>query len=151
MENRPDTLLCHECEGEAHRVRLVRPLRIGARSVEVEDEIYRCACGEEFYAPGMMDDTLRRATAKIRTEDGLLAPDEVKAIRTRLGLTQPEFERLLGVGKNTVVRWERGTVPQSAATDSLLRLIERFPENAPFLAERHGVSLPGAGAAQVRT
>jgi putative zinc finger/helix-turn-helix YgiT family protein len=94
----------------------------------------------------MMDAVLRRATARIRAEDGLLAPEQVKALRTRLGLTQPEFERLLGVGKNTCVRWERGTIPQSAATDSLLRLIDRFPENADFLGELHGVELHGRAA-----
>lgn len=142
MNDQPEALSCHVCDGSARLTREVREVRVGSRAVNVEDEFYRCGnCGEEFYNPGMMDATLRRATAQIRAEDGLLSPREVLAIRTRLGLTQPEFERMLGVGKNTVVRWERGTVPQNAAADSLLRLIERFPENARFLAELHGVSL----------
>jgi HTH-type transcriptional regulator/antitoxin MqsA len=91
----------------------------------------------------MMDAVMRRATARIREEDGLLTPEQVLAVRQRYGLTQPEFERLLGVGTNTVVRWERGTVPQNSAADSLLRLIGEFPENARFLAELHGVTLRG--------
>lgn len=88
---------------------------------------------------------MRRATAKIREEDGLLTPDELRGIRRKYGLKQPEFERLLGVGANTVVRWERGTVPQGSAADSLLRLLDEFPENARFLAELHGVQLPEEG------
>jgi putative zinc finger/helix-turn-helix YgiT family protein len=141
------TIQCSICGGEAQLVSLEREIRIGRRAVMALDEFYRCgSCEEEFYLPGMMDAVLRRATARIRAEDGLLAPEQVKALRARLGLTQPEFEQLLGVGKNTCVRWERGTIPQSAATDSLLRLIDRFPENADFLGELHGVELRGRAA-----
>jgi putative zinc finger/helix-turn-helix YgiT family protein len=146
------TIPCAVCGGEARLVSEEREVRVGRRAVRVGDEFYRClACGEELYLPGMMDAVLRRAAERIRAEDGLLAPEQVKSIRTKLGLTQPDFERLLGVGKNTCVRWERGTVPQSAATDSLLRLVDRFPENAEFLAELHGVELRGRAAWPERT
>ncbi len=135
---------CGVCGGSAELVREVRPISIGGRSAEAEDEFYRCTqCGEELYLPGMMDAVMRRATTRVREQDGLLTPEQVREVRRRYGLTQPVFERLLGVGVNTVVRWERGTVPQNAAADSLLRLIEQFPENARFLAELHGVQLGG--------
>lgn len=142
----PKTVPCHACEGEARLTREAREVPVGRRQrVTIEDEFYRCACGgEDFYLPGMADESLRRATAKIREEDGLLTPEQVLAIRARLGLTQPEFERLLGVGKNTSPRWEAGTVPQSAATDSLLRLLEANPDNARLLAQWHGVRLGSA-------
>ena len=147
MSELPEVDRCPICGGEAHLTRKVRPITILGRSVAVEDEFYRCTqCREEVYRPGMMDAVMRRATAKIREEDGLLTPDEVRGIRRKYGLTQPEFERLLGVGANTVVRWERGTVPQGSAADSLLRLLDEFPENARFLAGLHGVELPQEGA-----
>ncbi|MFL5540818.1 MAG: type II toxin-antitoxin system MqsA family antitoxin [Longimicrobiaceae bacterium] len=143
MSELPEVDRCPVCGGEASLTREVRPITILGRSAEVEDEFYRCAaCGEEVYRPGMMDAVMRRATAKIREEDGLLTPEQVRAVRRRYGLTQPEFERLLGVGANTVVRWERGTIPQGSAADSLLRLLDEFPENAKFLARLHGVALP---------
>jgi len=146
MSDLPETARCPVCGGEARLTLEVRPVTILARSVAVEDEFYRCVtCGEEVYRPGMMDAVLRRATAKIREEDALLTPDQVRGIRRTLGLTQPQFERLLGVGANTVVRWERGTVPQGSAADSLLRLLDAFPENARFLGELHGVRLPADG------
>lgn len=144
MSQLAEQIACGVCGGAAWLTREVRPVTVAGRTAEVEDEFYRCSnCGEELYLPGMMDVVLRRATARIREQDGLLTPDEVRAVRRRHGLTQPEFERLLGVGMNTVVRWERGTVPQNAAADSLLRLIAQFPENARFLAELHGVQLGG--------
>ena len=147
MSDLPEVGRCPICGAESHLTREVRPITILGRSVAVEDEFYRCAqCGEEVYRPGMMDAVMRRATAKIREEDGLLTPEKVRGIRRKYGLTQPEFERLLGVGANTVVRWERGTVPQGSAADSLLRLLDEFPENARFLAGLHGVELPQEGA-----
>jgi len=146
MSELPPVDRCPICGGEAYLTREVRPITILARSVAVEDEFYRCTeCREEVYRPGMMDAVMRRATAKIREEDGLLTPDDVRAVRRKLGLTQPEFERLLGVGANTVVRWERGTVPQGSAADSLLRLLDEFSVNARFLADLHGVELPTNG------
>jgi HTH-type transcriptional regulator/antitoxin MqsA len=139
MKDRSE-ITCGVCSGPAVLERDIRTIRIDGRSTAVEDEFYRCtSCGEELYLPGMMDVVMRRATARIREEDGLLTPEQVLAVRQKYGLTQPDFERLLGVGTNTVVRWERGTVPQNSAADSLLRLIDRFPENARFLGELHGV------------
>ena len=153
MPEYPQRTECGLCGGLGELRREIRPLTILGRTVEVEHEFYRCSkCGEEFLLPAMMDAVMKRATARIREEDGLLTPEQVRAVRQKYGLTQPEFERLLGVGTNTVVRWERGTVPQNSAADSLLRLIGEFPENARFLADLHGVALREArGMTKART
>jgi len=71
-----------------------------------------------------------------------LSPGEIRAIRERLRLTQRAFEKLLGVGPKTAVRWEKGTVFQNRSTDSLLRLVDAQPESARFLARIHDVTLP---------
>jgi len=71
-----------------------------------------------------------------------MSPQDIRGIRERLGLTQHAFEKLLGVGPKTVVRWEKGTVFQNGSTDSLLRVIDALPEAARFLAGVHGVALP---------
>jgi HTH-type transcriptional regulator/antitoxin MqsA len=88
-----------------------------------------------------MDATLRRASDAIRKEEGLLSSRAIRGIRAKLGLTQHEFEKLLGVGPKTVVRWEKGTVFQNRSTDSLLRVIDALPESARFLARLHGVRI----------
>jgi DNA-binding transcriptional regulator YiaG len=44
----------------------------------------------------MMDANLRAEAEALRAATGLLSPAEVEEIRGRLGLTQPEFERLPG-------------------------------------------------------
>ena len=138
---------CWMCEGTADLVNEEREVQIGSRKTVVLDEFFRCAaCGEEFYLPGQMDASQIRACERIRAEDDLLQSSEIRTIRESLGLTQHDFERLLRVGPKTVVRWERGTVFQNRATDTLLRVIREFPEAARFLAERSGVSLPRSAA-----
>ncbi len=48
------------CGGAARRVTDTRPISMHGQTVSAPDDFYRCnACGEEFYAPGMMDATLR--------------------------------------------------------------------------------------------
>ena len=45
-----------------------------------------------------------------------MTPEEIKARRTDLGLTQSELAAQLGVALDTVSRWESGTsVPESGA------------------------------------
>jgi len=131
---------CFECGGTMQPVQETRPVRVGKRKVTVEEEFLRCvACGEEAYAPGQMNESMRRASNEIRREDGLLLPDEIVAIRTRLGLSQAAFEQLLGVGAKTVVRWEKGTVFQNKATDQLLRVLRDVPGVCRYLSERQGI------------
>lgn len=146
--SRSKARVCPLCGGRLAIVTELRDVRVGKRAVRVRDRFARCSdCGEELYAPGQMEATQLRAANHIREEDGLLMPEEIRALRLDLGLTQQAFERLLGVGPKTVVRWERGTVFQNQATDALLRVIRDVPAAAGFLAERNGVQL---GALQRR-
>ena len=139
---------CPLCEERLEPATEEREVSIGTRSAHVMDRFLRCSgCGEAFYLPGQMDATLRRASEALRQQEGLLSPGEIRTIRTRLGLSQHGFERLLGVGPKTVVRWEKGTVFQNRATDSLLRVVAEFPEVARFLAELH--ELPASERAVV--
>ena len=39
-----------------------------------------------------------------------MKPDEIKAMRLNLGLSQEHFARKLGVALGTVNRWERGRI-----------------------------------------
>jgi HTH-type transcriptional regulator/antitoxin MqsA len=135
-------ITCYACGAECPLVTEMREIRIGRRVAQVEDVFYRCpACEEEFYLGGMGDDTLRRAAAEIRAKDGLLSPDEIVAVRKNYGLTQAAMERLIGAGKKTVVRWERGTIPQSRTADTLLRVLRDHPDVVAALAEERGVRL----------
>lgn len=134
---------CPICGGSARIACAAKDVRVGKRTVVVEDEFLLCEdCGEEFVEPEMMDRTAQRAAERIRQEDGLLTPGEIRAIRDKYGLSQEAFQRLINAGPKTVTRWERGTVSQNGTADTLLRAIREFPELVRFLARERGVELP---------
>ena len=138
----PPSVACYLCQSDSPLTHEMRPVTILSRTATVEDFFYRCShCGEEVYLGGMMDNTLRRAAAVIRAEDGLLAPDEIVALRGKYGLSQAELERLIGAGEKTVVRWERGTVAQNKTADTLLRVLADHPVVVAQLAGERGVDL----------
>jgi HTH-type transcriptional regulator/antitoxin MqsA len=138
----PDSIACYLCGGDSPRVREVRAVPIGTRTAVIEDDFYRCpTCDEIVYLGGMMDTSLRRAAAVVRAEDGLLAPDDIIALREKYGLSQAALERLIGAGEKTVVRWERGTVAQNKTADTLLRVLTDYPDVVAHLAGERGVEL----------
>ena len=53
---------------------------------------------------------------------------ELKRIRTRLRLTQPELAERIGVHWNSVARWERDEVPIREAMARLIRTIAADPK-----------------------
>jgi HTH-type transcriptional regulator/antitoxin MqsA len=145
-----DFAKCFICGAAMHLVHESDEMSIGSRSAVVEMDRYRCtACGEVFMSPEQADTAQRTLAATLRAEEDLLRPDEIRTIRERRGFTQTQFERLLGVGAKTVVRWERGTVFQNRTTDALIRLIDAVPAALEFLARRNGVTLPQAKSLDV--
>jgi HTH-type transcriptional regulator / antitoxin MqsA len=146
--DKPDVRMCGICGGEARLVHEPHAFTVAARTVTIDDELYRCErCGEGLYFDDMLDATFRRAAAVLRAEDGLLAPDDIVALRAKYGLTQAQLERLIGAGEKTVVRWERGTVAQNKTADTLLRVLLDHPEVVAQLAGERKVKLRAPAAA----
>src|SRR4051812_1420852 len=56
------------------------------------------------------------------------SPDEVRALRARLGLTQAQFARRFGFTPDTVQQYEQGRRRRSGPASTLLRVIEADPE-----------------------
>lgn len=81
----------------------------------------------------------------------LLLPEEIRAIRKRLNLTQEEMAEICGGGVKAFARYENGTVIQSRAMDNLIRLIDHDPENLAFLRSDTGVKVAPFGEPAVST
>jgi HTH-type transcriptional regulator/antitoxin MqsA len=89
--------------------------------------LYCRDCDEEFvslehekkFAPIIRDEQ--------RKIDGLLTSSEIKQIRRILGITQKEMSQILGGGEKSFARYENGTVSQSRAMDTMLRLLAENP------------------------
>jgi len=92
--------------------------------------MYACAtCGERFFTPDQAKAVSLAVKRQARAEAGLLTPEEIVAIRQKLGLSQSELERLFGLGSKVVTRWETGRVVQGKTADVALRLLALDPAN----------------------
>ena len=78
-----------------------------------------------------VDEPTRRGVAFSAT-----TKDELKAIRTRLGMTQRELARRVGVVPKTVARWESGVHPIDPVYDRLIRIAAAAFEMERAAAER---------------
>lgn len=55
---------------------------------------------------------------------GLLPPNEIKALRSRLGVTQKELAELLQIGEKSWTRWETGREHPSRSINILIRALD---------------------------
>jgi putative transcriptional regulator len=54
--------------------------------------------------------------------------NDVVRVRSRLGLSQHKFARLLGISENTLQNWEQGRRKPAGAAKVLLKVAARHPE-----------------------
>lgn len=118
---------------EERRSELTYP--VNGQKVRVADASHlRCpACDEVVLRSGEVRELRRQAFELYRHQYGLLAATEIRTIRERFALTQSNFAKILRLGSNTVSRWESEQKVQTAALDSLLRLIRDLPGSLEYL------------------
>lgn len=89
------------------------------------------SCGEI-----VLDDAAMTTVEGARRQAlGLLSPQEIRDLRTRLGRTQAGMSELLGIGEKTYCRWESGSYMQSEASDRYLRLLIAEQRNVELLED----------------
>lgn len=83
---------------------------------------------------------------------GLLTPEQIKALRKRLGLTQPQISELLQIGEKTWTRWETGRERPSRSINVLLFALNDGKLDAAYLRSvarrRNDWASQAAGMAQ---
>ncbi|GMR17357.1 MAG: helix-turn-helix domain-containing protein [Gammaproteobacteria bacterium] len=57
-----------------------------------------------------------------------IAPDEIKATRERIGVSQSSFAAMLNVSKRTLQEWEQGRRQPTGPARSLLAIAAQKPE-----------------------
>lgn len=98
-------------------------------------------CGSETATSEQIRLNKREMIKFQKSIDGLLSSDEIKAIRTSLGLTIKLAGLIFGGGPVAFSKYENDDLIQSISMDSALRLARRNPESVFYLAEERGVKL----------
>jgi len=57
-----------------------------------------------------------------------LSPEEIRAVRIRMGVSQPIFAAVLNVSPETVRAWEQGKREPDGATVRLVQIADEHPE-----------------------
>ncbi len=129
---------CHACGTTMHPSTAVKPVQINGETMRVRGIPHlRCpTCGETLTRSQDLQTLWDRGAALYREQHGLLDAEDIRAIRTRHRLTQAQLAKLLGLGTNTLSRWEAGRNVQTAAMDVLLRLVRDVPGSLAYL-KRH--------------
>ena len=81
----------------------------------------------------------------MRKNNSEISPEEIRAIRELLGLTQVEAGELLGGGPRAFTKYEAGTVKPAASVVNLLRLLEANPAAIATLGGRKARPMAAAG------
>ncbi len=94
--------------------------------VDIADlSIPKCsACGELVFDNGADE----QIAAALRQRLQLLAPEQIREARERLGLTSQELAERLGVAEDIVRAWQEGTRIQPRSADNLMRVYFALPE-----------------------
>ena len=84
--------------------------------------------------PARVDATAEADIASQQREDEAAAMQDMariaRRVRRRLGLSQVEMSRRIGVPPDTIRNWEQGKRGPTGAARALLRILDKAPETA---------------------
>jgi HTH-type transcriptional regulator / antitoxin MqsA len=128
---------CGECGGKVSVSHDPISIEVRGETITVPDiEHGVCrTCGEVYLDLPGIQRLQQEAVRRAKEARGLLTAGEIRDLRRSLALSQTGFERVLGTGPKTVVRWEKGTVFQSATADRLMRLLWARPDLVSLLRD----------------
>lgn len=138
-------MICPECGAAMRRTdeRIVDHYRGVEVMVDGIDHFVCDECEETAFPKKSMSQYVDAVHKEYRGKTGLLSPAEIRGTREKYGLTQREFQQVIGVKDPTVSRWETGKVVQDEVADNLIRVVRDHECVARDLMERHEVG--GAG------
>ena len=123
-------LECGRANLEPEMVRVSGNVR--GQNYTVEMRGLRCPlCGYETIEGPQMAEFGRLLADRYREDHGLLTSVEIRSLRKRLGMTQEEFARHVGVGVASVKRWEMGKIQDQRSNECIIRKTKLEPKNTP--------------------
>lgn len=110
---------------------------------------YECVCcGDRFEVNARDYDPYETVYREYRRRKGMLQPEEIKAFRKKIGLSQGEFGSLFGAGVASINRYENG----SLQTESIDRAMQSLTKDGALLrhVNENSANLPDAVVRKIR-
>ena len=135
LSSAEDFTSCPECGKRMHRDSKPYTVVYKGLSEVVDMAGWYCDddCGEAIFEGLDLEVSslaLRRLKAR---SSSVLLPDQVKAIRKKLELSQEKAGEIIGGGENAFYKYESGEVVLSKAVSNLLRVLEADPAGLKVL------------------
>ncbi len=80
-----------------------------------------------------------------------ISGDELRFLRTEMGLTQAELSSIIHKDKQTIGRWERGEVELDSASETIVRLLAIEKLSIPHEASVEDISRRSVASAKPQT
>jgi len=91
---------------------LEQTFNIRGEEIDVSSEArYDLENGELIYDQDLDDKAIKKAYRLYRQRNNFLNPEEIKAFREEIGISQRDFATLMGWSPTTVVMYEAGSLP----------------------------------------
>lgn len=81
-------------------------------------------CEEELFEKNIEEENLKRLYKEYKIKAGLVTSEDIVKMREKYNLSQRELTAILGWGKMTLNRYERGAIQSKAHNDTLKLIIE---------------------------
>ena len=144
--------ICPVCEKEVEvePVKKTITVKVRKENIEIPVTFFKCKeCGyDEIEDRENPIDELDLAYREYRKRHGMLQPEEIVELREKLGLTQDELAKLIGIEPETLSRYENGGL-QEPIHDYLLQSI-REPKNLLKLIDKNPELLEEEGIKNIK-
>ncbi len=111
---------------------------IDGKSVERVEKAQVWAEFNEDYQDYILDGEALAEIERVKARHmGLLSPEQIGALRDRLGVTQKQIADLLQIGAKSWTRWETGRARPSRSMNILLRAVNDGKMDLNYLRSLH--------------
>lgn len=119
-------------------------------SITLKVQVPRCIkCKQEVFAMEVEEEVQKQFFDEYRRLKGLVFVEEIIEIRTKLGISQRDLARLLGLGEITITRYELGSLPSKSSSMIIQSLRER--ENIQNLYQNNIDSITKKGRTLIQS
>lgn len=124
-------MACPLCGGRVERQ--IRTYAITYKHLQANVDLPGIYCCNEECGEGMVEESAWDDVARIKAELkanflGVMTPENIRDVRTRLNLSQRRAGQIFGGGPNAFQKYETGKVTISQPMNNLLRLVAKYPE-----------------------
>lgn len=97
---------------------------VRGEKIQIKAKVAVCAhCGTDLCEPDLEDENMLKAYRIYAEKHKLLLPEDIKTARERLGLSQSEFAKLIGISETSLKMYEAGALVPEVVSDRIKRIV----------------------------